>query len=108
MKKFLLLGALVAGLALVGTARTAEAGHDYGRSSCRSRGYSYGSYYPSYSDHSYSSPGWSHYRHGRSYRPSRHHRGHRGYDSYRGHRSHRRSGFGLYIGNGDFGISIRR
>ena len=105
MKKFLLLGALVAGLAFLGTAQTAEAGH--GRSSCRSRGYSYGSYHPSRYSHS-SSPEWSYYRHGGYYSPYRYDSGHRGYDSYRGHRSRRGSGFGLIIGNGHFGISIRR
>lgn len=102
MKKLLFLGALVAGLAFVGTTSTAQADHR----SCYSGGYgayyypsySYGSYYyPSYRSHYYPShrysysPAWRYYRHGGYYSRSRHHH-------HRGHYGYRRSGFSLYIG----------
>jgi hypothetical protein len=113
MKKFLILAALVAGLAFLGTAQTAEASHR--RGSYRSYGYGYRSYhYPSYGYYSYPSPAWRYYRHGGYYSPTRHYYGHRGHRSYHGHHryhghhGYRRSGFGLYIGNGGFGLSIHR
>lgn len=95
MKKFMLLGALLAGGVLWAMADTAEAGHR------RCRPYGYRSSY-------YSSPGY-----GRSYRyRSRYYRGYspyygrsyygsryyRGYPYYRGG-----SGFRLYIGRGGYG-----
>jgi len=105
MKKFLLLGVLVAGCVFLVTVSTAEAGHD----SCYSDGYGYGSYYPSYGSYypSYDSysPGWSYYQHGHHYHPDRYHHG---YHGYYGHHDYYRSGFGLHVGGRNFGFSIHR
>ncbi len=91
MRKLMLLTAMAAGMAFLGTADTAQAGH----SSCRS-GYgfttqSYG--YRTYSPRYYSSP-WGSYRHG-------------GYSQYRGS-SFGRSVYGSsHRGHNHGGIHIR-
>jgi hypothetical protein len=104
MKKLLLMGALVAGLAFVGTVQTAEAGH---RDDFRP---SHGSFYPSYGQRSHRSPDWRYDRRRYYTVPPRHHRD--CYDDYRYDRyrygRYDRSRFGLYVGDGYFGINIGR
>lgn len=104
MKKLLLMGALVAGLAFVGTVQTAEAGHRVGFRP------SHGSFYPSSGHRSYRLSESRYRRHGRYSVPPRHH--HDCYDDYRYDRyrygRYDRSRFGLYVGDGYFGISIGR
>jgi hypothetical protein len=85
MKKFILLGVVVAGLAIVGTSQTAKADHfrgggfGYG-SSCGYGGYGYGRPY-GYSNFGYSSFGNPGYGYGYGYQP----------------------GFSIVIGRGGYG-----
>ncbi len=97
MRKFLILGALVAGLAVFAGTESADASHCRYSSGYGSRGYS-----------SYYSPSARHYNSSPRYYYGSSPRYYRGYSSY-GHRSHRRGyhGGGLYIRGRNFSIGIR-
>jgi hypothetical protein len=100
MKKLMMLSVMAAGMAFLGTADTAQAGHD----SCRSgfgssRSYGFRSYSPRYYSSSYGNRGGSSHYRSRSYRHSGY--GHRSYGS---HRSYGHGGIHIRTRGFSFGL----
>lgn len=110
MKKLMILGTMLAGLTVLGTVKSAQAGHGYsGYSYCGPRNYGY--YSPSFNHYRYH-PGYSSFSlqigrgHSSHYGHHGHH-GHYGHGYYGGH-GHHGGGFGLHIRSRHFGFGYHR